>query len=259
METSRQWAIRCVHEASTHDANSYITLTYSEENLPWDGSLNKKHFQDFVKRFRKAIHPKKIRFFHCGEYGEKFKRPHYHALIFGYDFPDKIFLKMQNGYRLDTSAQLERLWPFGFNSIGNVTFESAAYVARYITKKINGENADIHYRILDEQTGELTTVSPEYITMSRRPGIGHDWYIEFQEETTRDDFVVLDGKKLKLPAYYDRIHAKLDERAAADLKAERTRAAKRNQKDKTPERLAVREIVKKAQHEKLVRPYEQGK
>jgi hypothetical protein len=85
LERSRQWAVRCVHEASLHEKNCFITLTYSPENLPKDGSLDVSHFQKFMKRFRKRFGPG-IRFFHCGEYGESLSRPHYHACIFGFDF-----------------------------------------------------------------------------------------------------------------------------------------------------------------------------
>ena len=121
LERSRQWAIRCVHEASLHDANSFITLTYRPDELPPDGSLQKSHFQKFMKRLRKRILPKLIRFFHCGEYGDKGARPHYHACVFGYDFPDKKLYTVRDGVRLYVSEELQEVWPLGFSTVGDVS------------------------------------------------------------------------------------------------------------------------------------------
>ena len=206
LERSRQWAIRCMHEAQLHDENSYITLTYNDKNLPKDGSLNLRHFQLFMKRLRKKT-GKKIRFYHCGEYGEKFKRPHYHACLFGYQFPDLRYFKTINGNKLYTSKYLDSVWTnkngetMGFSTIGNVTFESAAYVARYIMKKINGEKAEAHY--VNKETGEI--LKPEYTTMSRRPGgLGAEWLKKYKTDVYPGDFVVVRGKKMKPPKYYDR-------------------------------------------------------
>lgn len=165
LERSRQWALRCVHEASLYDDNCFITLTYSDEFLPRDYSLDVSHFQRFMKRLRKRF-GEGIRFFHCGEYGSQFGRPHYHAILFNLDFPDKVFLKEQNGQTLYRSKILEELWPFGHSSVGSATFESAAYVARYILKKVNGDAADEWYAAVDHDTGEFFQRKPEYTTMS---------------------------------------------------------------------------------------------
>lgn len=195
IERSRQWAIRCVHEAQLHRDNCFITLTYSPECLPANGSLVKKHFQDFMKRLRKRFEGKeKIRFFACGEYGSKLSRPHYHAILFNMDFPDKELFSVVNGNRVYRSATLERLWPFGFSTIGNVSFESCAYVARYCTKKITGKKAKEHYcdRI------------PEFTLMSRRPGIAAEWLDEYSKDVYPHDFVVHNGKKVRVPRYYDK-------------------------------------------------------
>ena len=117
LERSRQWAMRCMHEAQMHEDNCFITLTYRPDDLPKDGSLNKKHFQDFMKRFRHRYSDTKIRYYMCGEYGEDFGRPHYHACIFGFDFPDKVHWKTFNGCKLFTSEILEDLWSFGFCTV----------------------------------------------------------------------------------------------------------------------------------------------
>lgn len=246
-----------MHEASLHDDNSYITLTYNDDHLPLDGSLDKKHFQDFMKRLRKEVSPIKIRFFHCGEYGEKFARPHYHALVFGYDFPDKKYFNTLRGHKRYVSELLEKIWGKGFCLIGSVTFESAAYVARYIMKKITGDDAEHHYKILDETTGELTDVQPEYVTMSTRPGIGHDWYQLYKGEIFPDDFIVIDGRKFPVPRYYTKLLERDDDALHADIKAQRVKAAYRQKDDATSERLVVREKVKTAQTCILNRHYEE--
>jgi hypothetical protein len=96
--------------------------------LPEDGSLDVSHFQIFMKRLRHRVKPLKIRFFHCGEYGDKTRRPHYHALIFGY----KVLFKKQKSGDLFTSDMLAKCWGKGHCLVGDLTFESAAYVARYV-------------------------------------------------------------------------------------------------------------------------------
>lgn len=134
LNRSRQWAIRCMHEASLYDKNCFITLTYDDEHLPKNRGLDVSHFQNFMKRLRKE-YGQGIRFFHAGEYGSKTRRPHYHALLFNHDFVDKSLIAVRNDHRLYVSPSLQRLWPFGYSSVGDVTFESAAYVARYSLKK----------------------------------------------------------------------------------------------------------------------------
>ena len=119
LERSRQWAIRCVHEASLYQDNCFITLTYSPEHLPKDNSLHKEHFQLFMKRLRKAF-GQKIRYFHCGEYGENFSRPHYHACLFNVDFKDKELLKNFNGNKIYTK-QNKQLWHFTSLLRGNLS------------------------------------------------------------------------------------------------------------------------------------------
>lgn len=144
LERSRQWALRCVHESKMHKDNCFITLTYATEHLPPDSSLHYPDFQKFMKRLRKK-YGEGIRFYMCGEYGENFGRPHFHACLFGHNFTDLKLWKETNGQKLYRSKELEQLWPFGHSSVGSVTFESAAYVARYIMKKITGEAAEQHY------------------------------------------------------------------------------------------------------------------
>lgn len=257
LERSRQWALRGVHEASLYDRNSFITLTYDDANLPADGSLDVTHFQKFMKRLRRKYPETKIRFFHCGEYGDRTRRPHYHAVLFNMDFNDKILIKEKEGICLYTSPTLSQLWPMGFNTVGDVTFESIAYVARYITKKVTGELAESHYQVIDSDSGELISVlKPEYVTMSRRPGIGRDWYDKFKGDCYPKDFVTVRGKKMRPPKFYDKIledqHGELFER----IKEKRIKDAQKYKADQTVERLEVKEAVKQAQLNQLKRKLE---
>lgn len=250
---SREWALRCVHEASLHTENSFITLTYNDSNLPSDGGLRIKHFQDFMKRFRKDIEPAKIRFFHCGEYGSKNKRPHYHAIVFGYSFPDRSLYKNARGNNLYISEQLSRLWPFGFSIIGEVSIQSANYVARYCMKKVTGDKAIEHYQTVNTETGELHQVSPEYVTMSRRPGIAADWYKQYQSDCFPKDFITHEGAKFKVPKFYGRLLEESHEEYYRSIKDKRVKEAKKRHKDNTPERLEVRKKCKELQLRKLER------
>lgn len=79
-----------------------------------------------------------------------------------------------------------------------LTFESAAYAARYITKKISGPEADTHYNVIDLETGEVySSKIPEFIDMSRRPGIGKPFYEKFKTDIFPSDEVILRGIKMK--------------------------------------------------------------
>lgn len=253
LERSRQWAIRCVHEASLYDKNCFITLTYDDLHLPVGGSLDVSAFQKFMKRLRKRF-GEGIRFFHCGEYGEKFGRPHFHACIFNFDFGDKVLWSVRNGCRLYLSADLVELWPFGFSTVGEVTFESAAYVARYVMKKITGDKADEHY--VNKLTGEIR--EPEYVTMSRRPGIGKPWLEKFGSDVYPSDFVVIGGKKMRPPKYYDLSFEIEDPSMMAMIKAKRKRQVKENALNGTWERLRVREEIQLRKFDLLKRGYENG-
>lgn len=240
LERSRQWAIRCLHEASLNEDNCFITLTYNNEHLPKDLSLDIRHFQLFMKRLRKKYTGKKIRFFHCGEYGETLGRPHYHALLFGHDFDDKKLWSMRQGVPLYRSATLETLWPFGYSSVGEVTFESAAYVARYVMKKVNGDLAADHYTLVNED-GEYWDVQPEYCTMSRRPGLASDWLKRFNRDVYPNDEVIIRGVRCRPPRFYDRSFELMSPEEWRTVRARRRTASEQRKADATPERLKVRE------------------
>lgn len=256
LERSRQWALRCVHEAQLHEDNSFITLTYSDEHLPHGGTLIKKHFQDFMKRLRRHFDGKKISYYHCGEYGESSRRPHYHALLFGLRFNDQLpYKKGADGSVVYTSQLLSEMWLKGFCTVGAVTFESAAYVARYVLKKMTGPAAAGHYQVIDED-GEIHQLQPEYVTMSLKPAIGKDWYAEFQADVYPDDFVVIRGRKMKPPKYYDRLHDIEKPTAHALIKEARESFARQHALNSTPERLKVRETVAAAKLKSLKRDVE---
>lgn len=248
--------MRCVHENSLHDSSQFLTLTYDEDLLPEDGGLNKSHLQKFMKRYRRHLGNKKIRFYACGEYGDsETKRPHYHALIFGHEFSDKEFFRCtDNGDNLYLSATLDRIWSHGHCQIGAVTFESAAYVARYIMKKVKANEKDrvldycgnkistreyAQYSRCDPQTGEATLVTPEFTTMSRRPGIGQGWYQKYGGETYRDDYIIINGVKCQPPKYYDEQYPDIQL-----IKQHRKKRAIENRADNTTERLLVKERCK---------------
>lgn len=228
--------MRCMHEASCHEQNCFITLTYEDEKLPKDLSLNKRHWQLFMKKLRKNENGKKIRYYHCGEYGEETQRPHYHALIFGHDFEDKRFYKRtQRNEILYTSETLERVWGLGFCPIGSISFESAAYVARYQLKKRTGPGARQHYQGRE----------PEYATMSRGGtgglgGIGQTWLNKWAHDVYPHDYVVVNGKKVKPPKFYD---SKLPEDWLEEIKQIRKERELEHEWNNTDERLAVREFI----------------
>lgn len=251
LERSRQWAIRCVHEASMHEYNSFVTLTYNDENVPHDFSLKYRDFQLFMKRLRKQMPG--VRFYMCGEYGEDFGRPHFHACLFGAFFPDRRLYSEREGIRLYTSASLDKLWPSGFASVGDVTFESAAYIARYVMKKITGSRAESHYERVDGYTGEIYAIEPEFNRMSLKPGIGAKWLEKYEKDVYPHDYVIVRGVKMKPPRYYDKRLKALESLVSDVVAAGREKKAAAMSDECTVERLAVREKVAKARVSQLKR------
>jgi len=232
-----------MHEASLYDFNSFITLTYAEESCP--RSLVYRHFQLFMKRLRKEF--PQARFYMCGEYGELYGRPHFHSCLFNVHFSDRYFWRTTpSGCRSYRSALLERLWPHGNAEIGDVTFESAAYVARYVMKKVTGKNADEHYQRFDPYTGEIYQVEPEFTRMSLKPGIGFDFVRLYHAEMYPRDEVVMQGRKLPPPKYYDKIVEHLSSADIDSVRYSRELKAARYAEDTTPQRLRVREQCAKA-------------
>lgn len=233
IDKSRQWALRCVHESTLHELSSFVTLTYDNEHLPASGSLVKKHLQDFIKRLRRfhEYHTgNRFRFYACGEYGDIDGRPHYHAILFGIDFADKKKHTVRGDNIIWRSDKLNEIWGHGHCWLGNVSFQSAAYCARYVIKKIHGPEASAFYG------GRV----PEFSTMSTKPGIGAGWFAKYKSDAFPSDFLVHQGKKIPVPKFYT---DKLTEKELKPIKANRRKKALDNAKNNTPERLAVRAEV----------------
>lgn len=260
LENARQWAQRLTDENRFHDESSFITLTYAPENLPPGGTLVKKHFQDFLKRLRRRLDPKRLRFFHAGEYGEKNHRPHYHAIIFGHGFYENRF-DFETSDRGDvtwSAPVLDQAWGLGMARIGAVTFESCCYVARYVTKKVTGSKAKDHYWKYDQETGECFDLQPEYATMSRRPGIARLHVEKYLKEIYIRDSVVSRGHEAKPPRFYDNVLAELDLRKYEEIKESRESALS-GSRGRTFSKLEIAEEVKRAQlGTSLIRRYEYG-
>jgi len=208
---SRHWAIRCLHEAQMHRDNIFLTLTYAPEHLPAGRSLDKKAVPQFMADLRSELGHPAIKYFHCGEYGTDLHRPHYHVLIFGFRPSDERSCPSQKGsYPLYVSSMLERLWPWGFCPYGELNFETAAYTARYATKKITGKKAASHYERVDPETGEIFNLQPEYATMSNRGGIGRSWLEKYFSEVYPSDTVLVNGRLVRPPRFYDKICKELN-------------------------------------------------
>lgn len=211
---SREAATKITLENMLHEKSIFLTLTYADEFLPYIvnpetgemlSTLKPQDFTLFMKRLRRQIayhfpDNGNIRFYGCGEYGTENQRPHYHIIIFGFEPSDKKLYKTTfRGDKLYNSDFLEKCWPKGFINFGNVTFESAAYVARYILKKINGDMSEEHYQ------GRC----PEFVRYSNRPGIGANWLEKFKSDVYPNDYVLIrDGIKVKPPRYFDKLYEK---------------------------------------------------
>lgn len=225
-ERAQLWTLRIMHEASLHQENGFLTLTYADENLPYgvEPSLDKRDVQLFHKRARKDH---RFRFFAVGEYGERTARPHYHVITFGWlpSFTSQVTA------RTWSSAELEALWPLGNSTVGQVTPASAAYVAGYVQKKLNSK--------------EYAGRAPVFSLMSQ--GIGKGWFERYACDLDRG-YITFDGRKVRIPRYYKEKKGDLDPEwyLLQQLKARKFRK-ELDQWENTPERLATRERVKVAQ------------
>lgn len=180
-----------------------------------------------MKRLRKSLDGKKVRFYMAGEYGEETWRPHYHALLFGYRPDDMKYWRKAtaNKGNLYESPSLEKIWGLGRVLIGDVTYESANYVARYCLKKVTGVMADEHYSRVDSETGEVYQLPPEFNQMSRKPGIGAAFIEKYSNDVYQTDSVILNGREKKVPKYYDKWFAEQFPEEYAELQLDRSRRA----------------------------------
>lgn len=225
LDYSRDWANRCMLELGYHDSAFFVTLTYDDLHLPINhycdmetgeigstASLVKRDLQLFMKRLRKAHCAKYgddalLRFFAAGEYGSQTHRPHYHAIIYGLRLDDLKFYKrnsLPQNYDLYNSDWLTKIWGKGHVVVGNVTWDTCAYTARYIVKKQYGNSAEVY---------EKYNFVPEFTQMSRKPGIGRRYYEE-QKENIKDCLLrndvlfISDGSRTveaRPPKYYERL------------------------------------------------------
>lgn len=231
IDSSRQWADRCMLEASYHASNYFVTLTYDDLHVPthWytsdintgeampSLSLERRDCQLFLKRLRKRT-GQKIRFFGCGEYGSNTFRPHYHLILFGLELNDLVPSgRSRLGFQYYESDTINKAWsiyhtpdpdhpsgwfePLGYASVGACTWETCAYTARYVTKKLNGALGTFY---------RDHNIEPEFSQMSRRPGIGRDYYDEHRDELYQKKYINLStedgGRKIKPPKYYDYLY-----------------------------------------------------
>lgn len=256
LERSRQWAMRCLHEASLHERKCFVTLTY--DKVPINGDLYYTDFQKFIRRLRKKT-GEDIRYYMCGEYGEETQRPHFHAILFGIDFDDKILYKnLSSGFALYTSKFLERMWGYGFCPIGDVTFESAGYVARYCVQKITGDKGRIaeRYGRFDELSGAPFLLTPEFNKMSLKPGIGAPFLEKWRTDIYPHDYVIVRGQKMNPPKYYDRLYADAFPDDWDQLQFEREKKGRANYEDNTDDRLAVKAVLDEIHVKMLIRKFE---
>lgn len=249
LDKSRTWAARCMHEAQMHENNTFLTLTYSDEYLPIGSegrtTLDPKDLELFWKRLRKKFD---VRYYACGEYGDTTGRPHYHAIAFGLEFKDKILYTQKDGNRLYTSKTLDKLWGLGNCWIGDVTFESCAYVARYIMKKLTGPNSKLY---------EHEGIIPEFARMSLKPGIGSSWYDSFKSDLFPLDICVIRGDvKITPPKYYSQKYSLQNPTQYLILKSNREKRALKYAPQNTPESRNRKKEVKLAQLTQLLRGFE---
>jgi bifunctional DNA-binding transcriptional regulator/antitoxin component of YhaV-PrlF toxin-antitoxin module len=178
---AREWAVRCVHESGYHDQNVFVTLTYDDLNIPINFSLSKYEYVTWIKRFRKSLNGRKIKYLGCGDYGEKTGRPHYHFILFGVGFLD---------FRYYNRHYFHQTWPYGNIDVDVVNYHTARYVAKYIQRSTLGSFADVVYAGL---------VKP-FQTQSR--GIGLQYALDHAYRLRQNLGFYIDGIRHGLPRYY---------------------------------------------------------
>lgn len=220
LDYSRQWANRCMLELKYHDSSYFCTFTYDDDHVPISYypdpetgealpslTLQKRDFQLLMKRIRKAFPDDHIRFFMSGEYGGDTFRPHYHAILFGLHLDDlKVYKRSPQGFTYYNSPKLQRCWcdrdgkPIGYVVVADVTWDTCAYTARYVMKKLKGTEAKFYSDF---------NIQPEFTLMSRKPGIARQ-YFDDHPEIYDYDFINIStnkgGKKFRPPRYYDKLY-----------------------------------------------------
>lgn len=248
-DNAKMWSLRAYNELQLHDKNCFITLTYNDDNplVQADplclGDLRYKHFQNFMKRLRKKT-GEKIQYLVCGEYGLKDGRSHWHAILFGYDFPDKVPVYVSKGFTHFSSQLLNECWsifidndfgyyPIGFTDLTTVDIDCCNYVAGYVLKKLPvGEHGLELYEDKYGDIVELGERTPPMVRSSRNPALGLNWYKKFGKNACEKGFEYLvnknksGAKRIKTPSYYFKkfeldepeLFTKLKEKRAAKAK-----------------------------------------
>lgn len=219
-EQARQTAVRIYHESMSWIENSFVTLTYNDENLPLHGSLDYSHLVKFWKRLRK--HVGELRYYAVGEYGDRTLRPHYHACLFGHAFIQDRIIVQTTPHLLWKSPILDEIWGHGEVKVGALNFQTARYTASYVTKKLRSKQ---RYVRIDPETGELVPVTQPRAFMSRN--IGKDWWITYGHQLKDHDRVIINGKKQKPPRAYDKWLAEKDENKLKEIKQKRKAQAQK--------------------------------
>jgi len=182
---NREWAARLLHEKSQHKSSVFLTLTFNPDSIPPLDSLSKDTLQKFLKRLRKGLNGRKIKYFACGEYGELHGHAHYHLIVFGLSLS------------LKDKALVEKVWSnpdtgasYGYVYFGTVTYSSCRYVTAYILKKITGKMAA-------EEYGDRV---PPFALMSK--GLGKSFIMKNKAQFDFQQGMTIDGKHFPLPRYY---------------------------------------------------------
>lgn len=259
MAYSREWAIRMTHEQMFHDRSCFLTLTYDDENLPRFGQLLKKDLQDFFKRLRHVTGP--FRYVACGEYGELRRRPHFHVALFGYDFRGDRLESGESitGDPMYVSPTLHRVWGRGQllqQTIGNLNFESCAYIARYICASVKGPNASRLPLACDPDSGELVMPNPEFLIMSRKPAIGTEWFNKYfvHDVFPHGRVITAQGTPAPVPTAYKRRLNAMDRMKLRSIIEKNTLPTlERKAFEDSPGRRAARSVYAKARVNAFVR------
>jgi len=224
-----------------HQVSCMLNLTYNDDWLPEHGQLFKEDLQRFFKRLRKAGF--KFRYVASGEYGDQTKRPHFHIALFGVDFSAdrSSFGRAVGGDRTYTSASVSKSWTYGNHLIGTLNFESAAYIARYILKKIKGlqQPEPLH---IDDVTGEVVLPNPEFMLMSK--GIGRSWFRDFfmSDIFPHASVITSQGSKAPVPRYYKTLLKEVGSDLALDMQYRSSARAEMEVERIAFENLPVRKV-----------------
>lgn len=255
LERSRTWGIRCMHEKRMHRDSCFLTLTYRKECLPEFGTLVKRDLVLFHKRLHMKLTRERgfgIRYFGCGEYGTVNQRPHYHSLIFGFDPSDKLVYRPNGrGDMVYTSKLLEDIWTFGSVFVGEVSFDSACYVARYSLKKAPKLARDDGHYLVYDGNGQVFERVPEFPVMSRRPGIGSTYFDKFGSEIMAHDTIIMGNREVPSIRYYD---LKIEKIAPERMRViRRNRMRKSVWSERQTDRMRVKEVLLLTMQKRKVR------